>query len=76
MKKKQPNYYNTPTPQERLEKYRKGQPLRPDYMDKTPEKEEFTYHVKKCGGSSHIGLGKRWLGRFVKVNVEEIGKEE
>ena len=43
-----------------------------DYKDKIPEKEEFTYHVKKCGGSSHIGLGKRWLGRFVKVNVEEV----
>jgi hypothetical protein len=44
----------------------------PDYMDKTPEKEEFNYYVKKCGGSSHIMLGKRWLGRFVNVTVEEV----
>ena len=46
-----------------------------DYKDKTPEKEEFTYHVKKCGGSSHIGLGKRWLDRYVKVNIEAIEDE-
>ena len=48
---------------------------KPDYMDKTPEKEEFTYHVKKCGGSSHIGLGKRWLDRYVRVRVETIDEE-
>lgn len=48
---------------------------KPDYTTKTPEKEEFTYYVKKCGNSSHIQIGKRWLGRFVKVNVEEVKEE-
>ena len=44
-------------------------------VSEAPESEEFLYLIRKCGGSSHIQLGKRWLGRFVKVKIEEVKEE-
>lgn len=33
--------------------------------------EEFYVNVQKCGNSAHIRLSKRWLGKRVRMRVEE-----
>ena len=33
--------------------------------------EEFYVFVQDCGNSAHIRLSKKWLGKRVKVRIEE-----
>jgi len=35
-------------------------------------KEEFSRRVVKCGSSGHIGVSRHWVGKAVKVTMEEI----
>lgn len=53
----------------------KNKKIKQKMTEINPLNEEFTYIVKKCGGSSHISLGKKWLGKLVKVKVEEINDD-
>ena len=69
--------------QKRLERYRKSEKgfekeiVIGNYKDKQvltrdPTSEEFLYNVKVCGGSCHIMISRRWLGKQVRVKIEEV----
>ena len=44
-------------------------------LKKDPISEEFFYTVKICGTGSHISLPRRWLGKTVRVKIEEVRNE-
>ena len=39
---------------------------------KNPTMIEYLYQVKVCGGSCHVQIPRRWLGKLVKVKIEEV----
>ena len=39
---------------------------------KNVSKEEFTRRVVRCGSSGHVGVSAHWVGKMVKVNMEEV----
>jgi putative transposon-encoded protein len=41
-------------------------------MSKRVLSEEFEFTVQTCGNSAHIRLSNKWLGKRVRVKVEEI----
>ena len=41
-------------------------------MSKKVVREEFEFTVQKCGNSAHIRLSSKWLGKRIRVKVEEI----
>jgi len=41
-------------------------------MSKEPLAEEFEFTVQVCGGSGHVRLGKKWVGKRVRISVREI----
>jgi hypothetical protein len=34
--------------------------------------EEFDFTIQPCGNSAHIRMSRKWLGKKVRVRVEEI----
>jgi putative transposon-encoded protein len=41
-------------------------------MSKTMIGEEFEFTVQKCGNSGHVRLSNKWIGKRVRIKVEEI----
>jgi putative transposon-encoded protein len=41
-------------------------------MSKNMQSEEFEYVIQECGNSAHIRMSKKWLGKKVKVKVQEV----
>jgi putative transposon-encoded protein len=42
-------------------------------MSKKVVSEEFEFTVQRCGNSAHIRLSNKWLGKRIRVKIEEIG---
>jgi hypothetical protein len=34
--------------------------------------EEFEFTVQKCGNSGHIRLSSKWIGKRIRIKIEEI----
>ena len=34
--------------------------------------EEFEFTVQKCGNSGHIRLSNKWIGKRIRIRIEEI----
>jgi putative transposon-encoded protein len=41
-------------------------------MSKKVVNEEFEFTVQACGNSAHVRLSKKWLGKRIRVRIEEI----
>jgi putative transposon-encoded protein len=41
-------------------------------MSKKMLGEEFEFTVQKCGNSGHIRLSSKWIGKRIRVKIEEI----
>jgi putative transposon-encoded protein len=41
-------------------------------MSKKMLGEEFEFTVQKCGNSGHIRLSSKWIGRRIRIKIEEI----
>ena len=43
---------------------------------KEPISEEFIYTVKMCGTGCHVLLPRRWLGRKIRIKIEDVTTEQ
>lgn len=34
--------------------------------------EEFEFTVQKCGNSGHVRLSSKWIGKRIRIKIEEI----
>ena len=34
--------------------------------------EEFEFTVQKCGNSGHVRLSSKWIGKRIRIRIEEI----
>jgi putative transposon-encoded protein len=41
-------------------------------MSKKMLGEEFEFTVQKCGNSGHIRLSSKWIGKRIRIKIEEI----
>ncbi len=41
-------------------------------MSKKVLGEEFEFTVQKCGNSGHIRLSSKWIGKRIRVRIEEV----
>ena len=41
-------------------------------MSKKAFSEEFEFTVQKCGNSAHVRLSSKWLGKRIRVKIEEV----
>jgi putative transposon-encoded protein len=41
-------------------------------MSKKVLGEDFEFTVQQCGNSAHIRLSNKWVGKRVRVHVEEV----
>jgi putative transposon-encoded protein len=44
-------------------------------MSKKVFSEEFEFTVQKCGNSAHIRLSNKWLGKRIRVKIEQVDEE-
>ena len=41
-------------------------------MSKKMLGEEFEFTVQKCGNSGHVRLSSKWIGKRIRVRIEEV----
>jgi putative transposon-encoded protein len=41
-------------------------------MSKKMLGEEFEFTVQKCGNSGHVRLSSKWIGKRIRIRIEEI----
>jgi len=41
-------------------------------MSKKMLGEEFEFTVQKCGNSGHVRLSSTWIGKRIRIKIEEI----
>ena len=41
-------------------------------MSKKMLGEEFEFTVQKCGNSGHVRLSSKWIGKRIRIKIEEI----
>jgi putative transposon-encoded protein len=41
-------------------------------MSKKVLNEEFEFTVQKCGNSGHVRVSSKWIGKRIRIRIEEI----
>lgn len=39
-----------------------------------PLSEEYIINVSACGNSAHVRVAKKWIGKRVKIKIEEVSE--